>query len=458
MSVINQLVQRSAHTAKKRPDQDSWERMITPVEREPVDPGSKSERPLLQTMDEVVKGAEKLDFHPLDPFVASVASGVAARRVDEPSDRENIYLSVKDFYDEPLVLEAGLKHGPEASMMVILPGVYGDLDGGHASVFKKMAYERGMNYTIIANPLSQQMVGEEPKNHPGNIELEAQSTRAIMKELKERKPDFFDQVTVAGYSYGALLAARVAALDEKSESKDGRVIQGGVVALSPPENLYNSMQQLDGLREKYEFAGGAVTATGLLYMSEVGALGYERFMESNLAQRDAQNNATEVEIADSYGSRDAMKEMVEQVDAEFDHYQLPDPFFGYFRRRRVLNEMTYVQYSEEWFSKDPWMVGEGITPAELAGRNTYSQALESLKDTPVLTLVSGDDYILKPEDVDSFRQVDSEDDDLEYTRIIETGGHVGLLFNPAVQDFLGDFAASAELLRKNHKESDKPAS
>jgi len=450
VTTSHQLVQRqrSPHSLHKRPTKKQWEQLITPEQREPIEAGAKSGRPLFSSMDEVVESAKTLDFHPLDPFVASVASGIDARRTDEPGESENVYLSVKEFYDEPLVLEAGLKNGPDAPMMVILPGVYGDLNGGHGTVFKKIAYERGMNYTVIANPLSEQMVGEEPKHHPGNIELEAKATHAIMKELKERKPEFFDQVTVAGYSYGALLAANVAKVDEAKASQEERVIQGGVVALSPPEDLYHSMTQLDGLRERYENAGGAVTATALLYMTEVGALGYDRFMESNLALRDEETNSTEVEIADSYGSRDNMKDMVAQVDDEFKHFHLPPPFPGYFERRRILNNMTYEQYSDEWFTEDPWLIEQGITPQELGARNSYSKALDKIEKTPVLTLLSADDYILKAEDVETFRNVDTNTEDLEYTHIIPTGGHVGLLFNPAVRDFLGDFAVSAELLKK----------
>jgi predicted alpha/beta-fold hydrolase len=442
----------SPRLLRRDPTQTEWEQLITPSQEEqkPISPGAKADRPVFHTMDEVVTRATTLDFHPLDPFVASVASGMDARSVSEPraNERENIYLSVKEFYDEPLTVEAGLKNGPDAPMMVILPGIYGGTEGGFSTTFKKIAYERGMNYAVIGNPLNAESLSNEPNHHPGNIEVEAQAAHAVLRRLREKKPDFFDNVTLAGYSYGALLAANVARLDEGLTDESSRLIQGGVVALSPPENLYHSMEELDSLRDRYKTGAGIIAGTALAYKTDLTFLGYERFMESDLAKRGVGSNITEIKIADSYGSRNEMQNMVETVDKNFGHKQLPPTWPEFFKRMRVLDEMTYAQYSDEWFIQDPWMKEKGLTPEQLASNNSYSKALEALEHTPVLTLVSADDYILKSDDVSTFRQVDTSDDDLEYTRVMDHGGHVGLLFNPEVQDFLGDFAFSADKLRK----------
>jgi len=141
-----------------------------------------------------------------------------------------------------------------------------------------------------------------------------------------------------------------------------------------------------------------------------------------------------------------MKDMVAQVDRQFGHKQLPPTWPEYFKRRRVLNEMTYEQYTQEWFSKDPWLAEQGITAETLAEKTSYEEALESMTKTPVLTLVSQDDYILNSEDVETYRELASESEGLEYTRVMDHGGHVGLLFNPEVQNLIGDFAFSAEHL------------
>jgi hypothetical protein len=420
----------------------------SPEHQKPIEPGSKADRDTFESMAQVIAATKAIDYHPLDPFVASVASGIDARSVSEPDKehKQEVVVSVEDYYAEPIPVEMGTLHGPDAPMLVILPGIYGTVDGGFPAAFKKIAFERGMNYTVIRNPLNEGMIDDGPKNHPGNMQLEAEATHAILRKLRESKPDFFDNVSLTGYSYGALLSANVAKFDEATETEGGRIVQGGVIALSPPQNLYHSMEQLDGLRNLYAEGAGSVTATGVYYTSEVSRFGYDKFMESKLASRGEGTNITETKIADSYGSRNEMKEMVVQVDEKFGHSQLPPVWPEYFKRRKILSEMTYDQYTREWFSKDPWLVGQGISAEELAVKNSYQNALEALNKTPVLTLLSEDDYILNSEDVQAFRQLETSSEGLEYTRVMERGGHVGLLFNPEVQNLIGDFAFSGATL------------
>jgi len=440
----------SALKENRDPTQVEWRRLTTPSSEKmkSIDAGSKTDRDTFESMAEVIEATQKLDFHPLDPFVASVASGVDARSVAEPDskDKEEFEVAVEGYYAKPVSVEMGTVHGPDAPMLVILPGIYGSTEGGFPAAFKKIAFERGMNYTILRNPLNSEMVDDEPINHPGNMQIEAEATHAILRQLQEQKPDFFDNVSLAGYSYGALLSANVAKYDEAVSPDGKRVIQGGVVALSPPQNLIHSMKQLDSLRNLYAEGAGSVTATGIHYTSEISRHGYENFMESPLATRGPGSNITETKIADAYGSRNEMKDMVAQVDRQFGHKQLPPTWPEYFKRRRVLNEMTYEQYTQEWFSKDPWLAEQGITAETLAEKTSYEEALESMTKTPVLTLVSQDDYILNSEDVETYRELASESEGLEYTRVMDHGGHVGLLFNPEVQNLIGDFAFSAEHL------------
>ena len=438
----------SSQLARREPTQKEYERLVTPSRdnQKKIESGSKSDRVEFTTMDQARQAADSLTFHPLDPFVSSVASSLDARSVSEPKNpwaREYMYVSVEEFYGEPIPVEVGFDHGPDAPMMIILPGIFGGREGGYSTAYKKIALERGMNYAVIANPLSEESLGEEPVNHPGNIEQEAASTLAILERLQEKKPEYFDKVTLSGYSYGALLAANVAKLDEAKREAGADALVDGVIAVSPPENLFHSMEQLDSLRQVYAEGAGPITATALLYKTEIASYGYERFMESGLAERTEGTNLTEVKMADRYGSRNGMEEMVATVDSDFEHNKLPHPFFEYFERQRVLDNMTYVQYSGEWFSEDPWMKEQGITPQQLADRNSYSKALESMTKTPVMTILSGDDYILKPEDVQNFEKLEQSSVGLEHVRVLDHGGHVGILFNPAVQDFVGDFAFSA---------------
>lgn len=444
----------SAPTAQRaeapalEPTRREWIDLTTPREGElqPILPGLEATRDIFTSMEQVREATDALDYHPLDPFVASVASAVDGRSVSEPDKAkvETVEVRLKDYYREPFQVELGTHNGPGAPMLVIFPGIYGTKDGTFSKQLKKIALERGMNYTIASNPLNAEMLGARPLNHPGNIEVEAEMMHAMLRALSDQKPQYYGIVSLAGYSYGGLLAANVAKYDElRNEAGGRRMVEGGVVAVSPPQDLSHSMLELDSLRERYAEGAGSITATGAYYSREVSRLGYERFMESDLAQRGEGTNITEIKISDHYGSRDEMKEMVETVDELFEHHHLPPKWPDYFKRRKVIADMTYAQYSDEWFSKDEWLNRRGLTPEELGARNSYKAALDELERTPVLTLVSQDDYILNEEDVETYRLLAESSNGLEYTRVFPKGGHVGLFFNPEVKALVGDFAFSA---------------
>lgn len=436
------------------PSKEEWLRSITPPAelQTPVVPGANADRDTFESMEEVKAATDALTYHPIDPFVASVAAAVDGRSVSEPDKKqvEKTEVYVKDFYEEPIPVEIGTHNGPDAPMLMLFPGIYGTTDGSFSKELKKIALERGMNYCITPNPLNADMLKAKPHNHPGNIQVEAEMMHAVLRRLAEEKPEYFSHVSLAGYSYGGLLATNIAKYDElRSEEGGRRFIQGGVVAISPPQDLSHSMLCLDSLRERYAEGAGSTTATGAYYSREVSKYGYERFMESELSKRGEGTNITEIKMSDHYGSRDDMKDMVETVDELFDQHHLPPKWPDYFKRKKVLENMDYSQYSSQWFAEDHWLTERGLTPEELASRNSYKAALDELDHTPVLTLLAQDDYILNSDDVAAYRELAATSNNLEYTRVFDHGGHVGLMFNPKVKELIGDFARSAEDLHNS---------
>ena len=404
---------------------------------------------VFRNMTEAKASLAELTFHDIDPFVASVAGGIYAGKVKGPKDGVKLKLKMPEFYKKSFEVELGLQHGPNAPMTVILPGIFGDGKGGLATLLKKTAHERGMNYLVIPNALSSESMKDDPVNHPGNPGLEADMVVDLLKDMKQNYPEHFDQVSITGYSYGALLAANIARRDEELHADGDRVVTGGVFAVSPPEDLYDSMLELDGLRERYRKGAGSIIGRALKYRKQVKKYGYERFMESSVAERGPGSNITEIKISDLYGSRNGMKKMVDQVDTHFRHRKLPrrrnggprkPP--GPDRRKQALNRMTYEKFSDKWFSEDKWLVEQGLTPESMADGYSFNKALESIENTPVLTLVSADDYILNDTNVSTYRELESGNESLEATRVLETGGHVGVLFNPDVRQTMVDFLYS----------------
>ena len=401
-----------------------------------------------ETIGEARARVGQLDFHPIDPFVASIASSVAGGRVELPKGESVLELQIPEFYRDGVEVQMFTPHGEQAPMMVILPGIHGTGDGSLTLQLKKIALEKGMNYVVIPNALGHEMMEDEPLYHPGNPRVEAQAAQKVLEKLKADHPNHFETISMAGYSYGGLLGANMLRLQEEQGTN---LINGSFVAISPPENLAHSMQELDGLRQVYAEDGGSIAWTGLKYRRHVAKYGYERFMESSLSQRDQTSNITEVKIADKYGSRDEHETTTNTVDEHFEHDLLPKHTeeyqeAGFFKRRRMrgeherlLDETNYAHYSADYFSKDKWLVERGLTTDELAEQYSFTRAMEVIQKAPVMLLGSADDYILNDSDVEALRKLEKNPGDLEVVRVFDHGGHVGLLWNPEVQDTVGDF-------------------
>lgn len=416
--------------------------------------GARADEPLPRSIADVRKQAAGLDYQQLDPYVASVAGSIAASQVELPKGEEKIAVKVPDFYKEDVEVLMGTQNGPYAPMLVVLPGIHSSGESSHSNLLKKLALERGMNYICLPNSMSKEMLEDMPLYHPGNPRVDALSTRKILENLRDQYPEYFTSISVAGYSYGGLHGANLLRLDEESSE---RLIDGNLVAISPPENLEHSMVQLDDLRELYKEGTATTSDTGLKYKHDVKKFGYEGFYQSDLSQHVAGSNVDEIEICDKYGSRDSLKELLETVDTQFGHNLLPMNTEEYKHagivqkykmrqeHKRIVENITYRQFSDQWLTQDSWLQQNHLTPEQMAAKYSFSNAMEALHKTPVLTMAAADDYILNHNDVDRLRSIAAKPGPLEVTRVFDTGGHVSLDWNPKVAETLIDFAAAEDL-------------
>lgn len=425
-----------------------------PGQGESVEIGARADEPLPRSIADVRQQVARLDYQNLDPYVASVAGSIAASQVELPKGEEKVAVQAPGFYQEDVEVLMGLQNGPFVPILVVLPGIHSSGESSHSNLLKKLALERGMNYVCLPNSMSKAMLEDMPLHHPGNPRVDALATRQILENLREQYPEYFTSISVAGYSYGGLHGANLVRLDEESSD---RLIDGNFVAISPPENLEHSMVQLDDLRELYKEGTATTSDTGLKYKHDVKKYGYEGFYQSDLAQHTTGSNVDEIEIADKYGSRDSLKELLEVVDTQFGHNQLPMNTEEYKQaglvkkvkmrqeHKRIVENITYRQFSDQWLSKDSWLQQNQLTPEQMAAKYSFSNAMEAVHQTPVLTMGAADDYILNRNDVDTLRKLQTDCGPLEVTRIFDTGGHVSLDWNPKVAETLIDFAAADDL-------------
>lgn len=440
----------------KAPSLPEWEALIKPEpgQGEKVEIGSRADDPLPRSIADVRRQVERLDYQKLDPYVASVAGSIAASQVELPKGEEKVAVKVPEFYKEDVEVLMGFQNGPFVPMLVVLPGIHSSGTSSHANLLKKLALERGMNYVCLPNSMSKDMLEDMPIHHPGNPRVDAMATRKILENLRDQYPEFFTSISVAGYSYGGLHGANLIRLDEESPE---RLIDGNFVAISPPENLEHSMLQLDDLRELYKDGTATISDTGLKYKRDVKKYGYDGFYQSELSTHTTGSNVDEIEIADKYGSRDSLKELVEIVDTQFGHNLLPMNTEEYkqagltkkFKMRqehkKIVENITYRQFSDQWLSKDNWLEQNHLTPGQMADKYSFTHAIEAVDQTPILTVGAADDYILNHHDVDTLRKLETSSGKLEITRIFDNGGHVSLDWNPKIAETLIDFAAANDL-------------
>ena len=455
--ITAQPTPRPIPLTRLNPSLEQWDELIAPApgEGDAVVPGLHADEPLPASIAQVRQQVSQLDFLPLDPFGASVAASIGASQVELPKGETSVPVAVPGYYNEDVEVLMGTQNGPNAPMLVILPGIHSSGTSSHSNLLKKLALERGMNYVCLPNSMSKDMLEDMPVYHPGNPRVDALATRQLLQTMKESYPEYFTSMSVAGYSYGALHGANLIRLDEESPD---RLIDGSLVAISPPENLQHSMFQLDHLRAYYEGASNTISDTGLLYKHDVKKYGYQRFMESSLSQHGPGSNMDEIEISDKYGSRDSLKELIEIVDTQFHHNLLPmnteaykkanliDKYRMRQEHKKIVQNMTYDKMSSDWMSQDEWLVQHHMSPGQMAETYSFKNALDAIDDTPVMVLASSDDYILAQNDVDTLRNIEAHPGKLDVVKIFDSGGHVGVDWNPEVAKNLIDFAAGGPQL------------
>ena len=289
-----------AHASTARP--------TVPAQPSPAGPTTSA---VSDSIDTARLALRLLDYPAIDPFAASVASVVwASHHAVLTGKTEKI--AVPEAFQKPIPVEVNLKNGKDAPMLVIFPGLGSTTITSQVRALKSQALDRGMNYTVMPNPWSKTWLGAVPKHAPGNLPWETQVTRDVLHALQKRHPGFYENVSAVGYSYGSLLGASVVAHDHDAGA-GASTVQGSLVAISPPQNLCDSLQALDGLRTQYD---PPHNVSGVLasYGAAVTYYGYDRIGESYVAKR--QDTDVEKYLADTMASRDHLEQVLE-------HYHIP---------------------------------------------------------------------------------------------------------------------------------------
>jgi pimeloyl-ACP methyl ester carboxylesterase len=121
-------------------------------------------------------------------------------------------------------------------LVVVLPGLFAGLDAVEGMRLAQILLKGGFNVLRVPNPASRHIVQDDPKYAPLDFESEAQIYVDIVREIQ--KEYHFPVVHFAGVSYGAFIAPVAA-------SKLAGDFNGKLLLLSPPQNIYTSLKQMD---------------------------------------------------------------------------------------------------------------------------------------------------------------------------------------------------------------------
>jgi predicted alpha/beta-fold hydrolase len=167
---------------------------------------------------------------------------------DEEARQSTVYLRTS-FYGkkQPAYLVTQKQgHSPftrNAPLMVIIPGIFVPALDSYSVAEALRFYQQGYHVLILSNPWSVNALKHDPYYKPGNIEKEGEAVlasiqTAIQKEIGYR---YVSSVSLYGESYGAMLAAVAAGLDDDANP----TLTGKVMVASPPLKMTDSYQRLD---------------------------------------------------------------------------------------------------------------------------------------------------------------------------------------------------------------------
>lgn len=131
----------------------------------------------------------------------------------------------------------------KAPLVLFLPGLYDNMDDHSPMRSAAFLSERGYHVVIPSSSWSQEFIKEDPHFDPGELEQEAGvALDALDYAIKRIGKENITQISIAGESYGAILAA---VAFEKDQERAHPLIDGTATLYSPPLDMQNAIDNLD---------------------------------------------------------------------------------------------------------------------------------------------------------------------------------------------------------------------
>ncbi len=321
-----------------------------------------------------------------------------------------------------------------APLVCYLPGLGSYRLDRSAVAYAEMMYRHGYSAVAISNPFQKEFMERGstmavPGYGPADCDDVVNDLKLILADLKQWRGDKITETSLTGVSHSGYFTLMIAAR-EAAGKLEGLSFER-YVAVNPPVSLARALDSLDGLfnaplnwpadeREKrmkeaiYKalyFAQNGLDVSGNIPLTEDES----RFL-IGLAFRYTLMSA----IVDSQ-RRDNLGVLTED----------PDKFVRQ-KSYREIRQISYGDYMDRFVVPYLIKTGRGTDRETLLAATDLTQSTAFLSNHPkVRVQICEDDFLLKPVDLEWFRSTFGD-----HLTAYPTGGHLGNLHVPAVQEAL----------------------
>ncbi len=309
--------------------------------------------------------------------------------------------------------------GEGSELVIALPALFQGYKDAFISRSMDLITRRGYSAVIVPNPFSREYLDHKPTCSTGNFLREAEIAYNVIRQIKENWGDKFSKIHLVGVSYGAFLSSVIVAMDSQRD----QIIDGRIVLLGPPLDLFTSLHKFDEIIDDTSFWQGSQALVAGYIQGKVDDY-LKAAKRNDLKETDGCSVNDELlasyekELHELVENRPDQARMVSTgADAQDEEAKpLPINFINAIRRESPDVYKLFRDNQSDLTKLSFWL----------------QQSLDNgIEDIRIVT--SKDDYI---NDFNDWLELPEELLSSHHLLVRATGGHVGFLFTDWYENFV----------------------
>jgi len=336
-----------------------------------------------------------------------------------------------------------------APLVCYIPGLGSYRLDRSTQAYADMLYRHGYSVVTFSNPFQQEFMDHAstmavPGYGPADCDDVVAALRLVLADLQRRDGKKITGVSLSGVSHGAYFTLMIAARDAAGEL--GGLKFDRYVAVNPPASL---VRALDGLDDLFDAPLAWPAAERRQRMEEAI---YKALYFADKARQESDDNTKAVAANGLDVSGDLPLSFDESrflIGLAF-RYTLMSAIVDSQRRDnlgvlkvdpnrfvrqpsyREIRQISYAQYMDRFMVPYLIKIGRGTDRDTLLAATDLTQCTGALTNNPRIRVqICEDDFLLKPSDIEWYKTTFGTN-----LTAYPTGGHLGNLHIPAVQEAL----------------------